>query len=171
MQEHVGLVEREMPKAKAKAKAKPTAKAVRAKAQPAPKPVLDRYAYLPTDLRRAAVFMDRSEFLRKLQKGQHDREYRRVATQGPPPISVDKDLPKKIAALNEEIESLRGRPPAPFRKNYAPSCAPMTPSTAVPGSRATIGGSSASAAPGSRMTVSGFSGSRTPFAIPMDDDL
>ena len=62
-----------MPKAKAKAKAKPTAKAARAKAQP--KPQLDRYAYLPTDLQRAAVFMDRGDFLRKLQKGQHDREY------------------------------------------------------------------------------------------------
>ena len=156
-----------MPKAKAKAKAKPTAKAVRAKA----KPQLDRYAYLPTDLQRAAVFMDRGDFLRKLQKGQHDREYRHVATQGPPPLSVDKDLQEKIAALNAEIESLRGRPPAPFRKNYAPSSAPMTPSTAVPGSRVTVGGSSASAAPGSRMTVGGFSASRTPFAIPMDDDL
>ena len=160
-----------MPKAKAKAKAKPTAKAVRSKAQPAAKPQLDRYAYLPTDLQRAAVFMDRGDFLRKLQKGQHDREYRHVATQGPPPLSADKDLQEKIAALNAEIESLRGRPPAPFRKNYAPSSAAMTPSTAVPGSRATVGGSSASAAPGSRMTVSGFSASRTPFAIPMDDDL
>ena len=90
-----------MPKAKAKAKAK----AVRAKAQ------LDRYAYLPTDLQRAAVFMDRGDFLRKLQKCQHDREYRHVATQGPPPISVDKDLQEKKAALNAEIESLRGLPP------------------------------------------------------------
>ena len=63
-----------MPKAKAKAKA--TAKAVRAAA----KRKLDRYAYLPTDLQRAAVFMDRGDFLRKLQKGQHDREYRHVAT-------------------------------------------------------------------------------------------
>ena len=61
-----------MPKAKAKARAE----AVRAKAQPAAK--LDRYAYLPTDLQRAAVFMDRGDFLRKLQKGQHDREYRHV---------------------------------------------------------------------------------------------
>ena len=66
-----------MPKAKAKAKAK----AVRAARL---KPQLDRYAYLPTDLQRAAVFMDRGDFLRKLQKGQHDREYRHVATQGPP---------------------------------------------------------------------------------------
>ena len=75
-----------MPKGKAKAKAK----TVRPKA----KPVLDRYAYLPTDLQRAAVFMDRGDFLRKLQKGQHDREYRHVATQGPPPLSADgaKDL-------------------------------------------------------------------------------
>ena len=140
-----------MPKAKAKAK----------QTQRAPKPrpssaKLDCYAYLPTDLQRAAVFMDRSDFLRKLQKGQHDREHRHVATQGPPPISVDKDLPEKIAALNAEIESLRGRPPQPFRKNYAPSSAPMTPSTAVPGSRVTVGGSSAS---------------RTPFVVPMDDDL
>ena len=157
-----------MPKAKAKAKAKPTAKAARAKAQP--KPQLDRYAYLPTDLQRAAVFMDRGDFLRKLQKGQHDREYRHVATQGPPPLSVDKDMQEKIAALNAEIESLRGRPPAPFRKNYAPSSAPMTPSTAVPGSRATVGGSSSSV-PGSRVSLSGMSASRTPFAIPTDDDL
>ena len=97
-----------MPKAKAKAKAK-AVRAVRAapKAQPAAK--LDRYAYLPTDLQRAAVFMDRGDFLRKLQKGQHDREYRHVATQGPPPLSADKDLQEKIAALNAEIESLRGR--------------------------------------------------------------
>ena len=154
-----------MPKAKAKAKAK----TVRSKAQP--KPQLDRYAYLPTDLQRAAVFMDRGDFLRKLQKGQHDREYRHVATQGPPPLGVDKDLQEKIAALNAEIESLRGRPPAPFRKNYAPSSAPMTPSTAVPGSRATVGGSSASAVPGSRVSLGGMSASRTPFAIPTDDDL
>ena len=152
-----------MPKAKAKAKAK----TVRAKA----KPQLDRYAYLPTDLQRAAVFMDRGDFLRKLQKGQHDREYRHVATQGPPPLSVDKDLQEKIAALNAEIESLRGRPPAPFRKNYAPSSAPMTPSTAAPGSRATVGGSSASAVPRSRVSLGGMSASRTPFAIPTDDYL
>ena len=152
-----------MPKAKAKAKAK----AVRAKA----KPQLDRYAYLPTDLQRAAVFMDRGDFLRKLQKGQHDRECRHVAAQGPPPLSVDKDLQEKIAALNAEIESLRGRPPAPFRKNYAPSSASMTPSTAVPGSRVTVGGSSSPAAPGSRVSLGGFSASRTPFAIPTDDDL
>ena len=153
-----------MPKAKAKAKAK-AARAVRPKAQ------LDRYAYLPTDLQRAAVFMDRGDFLRKLQKGQHDREYRHVATQGPPPLSADKDLQEKIAALSAEIESLRGRPPAPFRKNYAPSSASMTPSTAVPGSRVTVGGSSSSAAPGSRVSFGGFSASRTPFAIPTDDDL
>ena len=152
-----------MPKAKAKAKAK----TVRAKA----KPQLDRYAYLPTDLQRAAVFMDRGDFLRKLQKGQHDREYRHVATQGPPPLSADKDLQEKIAALSAEIESLRGRPPAPFRKNYAPSSASMTPSTAVPGSRVTVGGSSASAVPGSRVSLGGMSASRTPFAIPTDDDL
>ena len=153
-----------MPKAKAKAKVK----AARAKAQP--KPQLDRYAYLPTDLQRAAVFMDRGDFLRKLQKGQHDREYRHVATQGPPPLSADKDLQEKIAALSAEIESLRGRPPAPFRKNYAPSSASMTPSTAVPGSRATVGGSSSSV-PGSRVSLGGMSASRTPFAIPTDDDL
>ena len=55
-----------MPKAKAKA--------VRPKA----KPQLDRYTYLPTDLQRAAVFMDRGDFLRKLQKGQHDRECRQA---------------------------------------------------------------------------------------------
>ena len=106
-----------MPKAKAEAKAKATAKAVRAAA----KPKLDRYAYLPTDLQRAAVFMDRGDFLRKLQIGQHDREHRHVATQGPPPISVDKDLQEKIAALNAGIESLRERPPQPLRKTYARS--------------------------------------------------
>ena len=154
-----------MPKAKAKAKAKPTAKMARAKA----KPQLDRYAYLPTDLQRAAVFMDRGDFLRKLQKVQHDREYRHVAAQGPPPISVDKDLQEKIAALGAEIESLRQ--PQPFRKNYAPSSAPMTPSTTAPGSRATIAGSFASAVPGSRVSVGGSSASRTPFVVPMDDDL
>ena len=88
-----------MPKAKAKAKQAPKA--------PKPRAKLDRYAYLPTDLQRAAVFVDRSDFLRKLQKGQHDREYRHVATQGPPPISMDKDLQEKIAALNAEIESER----------------------------------------------------------------
>ena len=137
-----------MPKAKAKAKQAPKA--------PKPRTKLDRCAYLPTDLQRAAVFMDRSDFLRKLQKGQHDRECRHVATQGPPPISVDKDLQEKIAALNAEIESLRGRPPQPFRKDYAPSSASTTPSTAVPGSRVSFGGSSAS---------------RTPFVVQMDDDL
>ena len=146
MQEHVGLVKREMPKAKAKAKQ--TLKA------PKPRTKLDRYAYLPTDLQRAAVFMARSDFLRKLQKDQHDRGRRHVATQGPPPISVDKDLQEKIAALNAEIETLRGRPPQPYRKTCAPSSAP-TPSTAVPGSRVAFGGSSAS---------------RTPFTVPMDDD-
>ena len=155
-----------MPKAKAKAKAK-AVRAVRAVA----KPQLDRYAYLPTDLQRAAVFMDRGDFLRKLQKGQHDRECRHVATQGPPPISVDKDLQEKIAALNAEIESLRGRPPQLVRKNYAPSSASITPSTTVPGSRATIAGSFASAVPGSRVSVGGSSASRTPFVVPMDDDL
>ena len=100
--------------------------------------------------------MDRSDLLRKLQKGQHDREYRHVATPGPPPLGVDKDLQEKSAALSTEIESLRGRPPQPFRKTYAPSSASMTPSTAVPGSRATFGGSSAS---------------RAPFVVTMDDDL
>ena len=135
-----------MPKAKAKAKQAPKA--------PKPRAKLDRYAYLPTDLQRAAVFMDRSDFLRKLQKGQHDREHGHVATQGPPPISVDKDLQEKIAALNAEIERLRQ--PQLFRKTYAPSSASMTPSTAAPGSRVTFGGSSAS---------------RTPFAIPTDGDL
>ena len=137
-----------MPKAKAEAKQAPKA--------PKPRAKLDRYAYLPTDLQRAAVFMDRSDFLRKLQKGQHDREYRHVATQGPPPISVYKDLQEKIAALNAEIERRRGRPPQQFRENYAPSSASMTPSTAAPGSRVTFGGSSAS---------------RTPFVVPMDDAL
>ena len=69
-----------MPKAKAKAKQAPKA--------PKPRAKLDRYAYLPTDLQRAAVFMDRSDFLRKLQKTQHDREHRHVSTQhSPPPLS------------------------------------------------------------------------------------
>ena len=53
-------------KAKAKARAKPAAKAK----------AVDRYAYLPTDLQRAALHMDRADFLRKLQKSQHDREHR-----------------------------------------------------------------------------------------------
>jgi hypothetical protein len=52
--------------------------------------------------------MDRADFLRKLQKGQHDREYRHVATQGPPPLSADKDLQEKIAALNAEIAESEG---------------------------------------------------------------
>ena len=143
-----------MPKAKAKAKQapKPVAKPV-AKAVAKPKAKLDRYAYLPTDLQRAAVFMDRADFLRKLQKGQHDREYRHVATHGAPPLSADKDLQEKIAALNAEIADLK-------------RAAPTTPSTAVPGSRAT----GVSFAPGSRVTVGGSMGSRTPF-LPMDDDL
>ena len=140
-----------MPKAKAKAKQapKPVAKAK-------PKAKLDRYAYLPTDLQRAAVFMDRADFLRKLQKGQHDRECRHVATHGAPPLSADKDLQEKIAALNAEIADLKRA-----------STAPTTPSTAVPGSRAT---GASSFAPGSRVTIGGSMGSRTPF-LPMDDDL
>ena len=141
-----------MPKAKAKAKQaqKPAANSV-AKAKP--KAQLDRYAYLPTDLQRAAVFMDRTDFLRKLQKGQHDRECRHVATHGAPPLSADKDLQEKIAALNAEIADLK-------------RAAPTTPSTAAPGSRAT----GLSFAPGSRVTVGGSMGSRTPF-LPMDGDL
>jgi hypothetical protein len=125
------------PKAKAKGKAKAKAKA------------LDRYAYLPTDLQRAAVYMDRADFLRKLQKGQHDREYRHVSVQhGAPPLSAHggKDLQEKISALNAEIADLKRRPPQPFRKTYAPP-APSTASTAVPGSRVTFGGSSASGTP------------------------
>ena len=137
-----------MPKAKAKAKHAP-------KAVPKQKAKLDRYAYLPTDLQRAAVFMDRADFLRKLQEGQHDREYRHVATQGPPPLSADKALQEKIAALNAEIADLKRA-----------STAPPTPSTGVPGSRATGAGSFA---PGSRVTIGGSMGSRTPF-LPMDDD-
>ena len=152
-----------MPKAKAKAKqapkpvAKPVAKSVAkpvAKAAAKPKAQLDRYAYLPTDLQRAAVFMDRTDFLRKLQKGQHDREYRHVATHGAPPLSADKDLQEKIAALNAEIADLK-------------RAAPTTPS-AVPGSRgrgATTAPGSATTVPmpGSRVTVGGSMGSRTPF--------
>ena len=143
-----------MPKAKAKAEAK-AVRAVRPKAQPQ----LDRYAYLPTDLQRAAVFMDRGDFLRKLQKSQHDREYKHVATQGPPPLSADgaKDLQEKIAALNAEIAGLKRA-----------RSAPATASTAVPGSRATVAGSFA--APGSRVSFGGSAASRTPF-VPTDDDL
>ena len=142
-----------MPKAKAKGKAK----AVRA----APKAQLDRYAYLPTDLQRAAVFMDRGDFLRKLQKSQHDREYKHVATQGPPPLSADKDLQDKIAALSAEIAGLKRQ------------SAPGTPASTVRGCTAAPAPGSATTAPvpGSRMTVGGSSASRTPFAIPTDDDL
>ena len=129
------------PKAKAKAKAR-TKPAAKAKA-------VDRYAYLPTDLQRAAVHMDRADFLRKLQKSRHDREYRHASVQhGDPPLSAQggKDLQDKIAALNAEIADLKRRTPAP-----------MTGSTAVPGSRLTFGGSSASG---------------TPMIFrPMDDDL
>ena len=96
--------------------------------------------------------MDRTDFLRKLQKGQHDREHRHVATHGAPPLSADKDLQEKIAALTAEIADLKR--------------APATPSTAVPGSRAT----GVSFAPGSRATVGGSTGSRTPV-LSMDDDL
>ena len=122
-------------KAKAKARAKPAAKAK----------AVDRYAYLPTDLQRAAVHMDRVDFLRKLQKSRHDREYRHASAQhGDPPLSTHggKDLQDKIAALNAEIADLKRRP------------APMTPSTAVPGSRLTFGGSSG-----------------TPMIFGTDDDL
>ena len=140
-----------------KAKAKAKAKAVRPKA----KAQLDRYAYLPTDLQRAAVFMDRGDFLRKLQEGQHDREYRHVATQGPPPLSADKDLQDKIAALSAEIAGLKRQ------------SAPGTPASTVRGFTAAPASGSATTAPvpGSRMTVGGSSASRTPFAIPPDDDL
>ena len=128
------------PKAKAKAKAR-TKPAAKAKA-------VDRYAYLPTDLQRAAVHMDRADFLRKLQKSRHDREYRHASVQhGDPPLSAHggKDLQDKLAALNAEIADLKRRTPAP-----------MTGSTAVPGSRLTFGGSS----------VSG-----TPMIFGTDDDL
>ena len=127
------------PKAKAKARTKPAAKA-KAKA-------VDRYAYLPTDLQRAAVHMDRADFLRKLQKSRQDREYRHASVQhGDPPLSAHggKDLQEKLAALNAEIADLKRRP------------ASMTPSTVVPGSRVTFGGSS----------VSG-----TPMIFGTDDDL
>ena len=88
------------------------------------------------------------DFLRKLQKSRHDREYRHASVQhGDPPLSAHggRDLQEKIAALNAEIADLRRRPP-PFRKSYGPP-APMTASTAVPGSRVTFGGSSASGTP------------------------
>jgi hypothetical protein len=119
------------------------------KSKPAPKPKpkpagkrapkTDRYAYLPTDLQRAAVHMDRADFMRKLQKSQHDREYRHAAVQhGDPPLSAHggRDLQEKLAALRAEIADLKRRPPAP-----------TTGSTAVPGSRVTFGGSSASGTP------------------------
>ena len=129
------------PKAKAKARSKPATKA-KTKA-------LDRHAYLPTNLQRAAVHMDRAGFLRKLQKSRHDREHRHASVQhGDPPLSAHggRDLQEKIAALNAEIADLRRRPPQPFRKTYGPP-APMTGSTTVPGSRVTIGGPSASGTP------------------------
>ena len=99
--------------------------------------------------------MDRSDFLRKLQKGQHDRKYRHVATQGPPPLSGDgaKDLQETTAALTAEIAGLKRQ------------SAPGTPSTTAPGSATTV------PMPGSRMTFGGSAASRTPFAIPTDDDL
>ena len=100
--------------------------------------------------------MARADFLPKLQKGQHDRECRHVSVQhGAPPLSVHggRDLQGKISALNAEIADLKRRP---FRRNYAPP-APSTASTAVPGSRVTFGGSSASGTP----VIFG----------PMDDDL
>ena len=67
------------PKAKAKAKAR-TKPAAKAKA-------VDRYAYLPTDLQRAAMHMDLADSLRKLPKSRHDREYRhaRVPPGSPAP--------------------------------------------------------------------------------------
>ena len=58
---------------------------------------------------------------------------------------MEKDLQEKVAALNAEIAGLKRA-----------SSAPMTASTAAPGSRVAFGGSSAS---------------RTPFVVPMDDDL
>ena len=102
--------------------------------------------------------MDRGDFLRKLQESQHDREYKHVATQGPPPLSADgaKDLQEKIAALNAEIAGLKRA-----------RSAPPTASTAGPGSRATVAGSFA--APGSRVSFGGSVASRTPF-VPTDDD-
>ena len=148
-----------MPPKKAKAKAKA---AGRPAAKPAAKPKIDRYAYLPTDLQRAAVHMDRADFMRKLQKSQHDREYRHAAVQhGDPPLSAHggRDLQEKLAALRAEIADLRRQP---FRKTYAPP-APSTASTAVPGSRATT-------VPGSRVTFGGSTASRTPMVF-ADDDL
>ena len=80
---------------------------------------MDRYAYLPTDLQRTAVFKDRADFLRKLQKTQRDREYRHIATHAPPPLRADTDLGDKLAALTAELADLKRRSPG-------------TPSTAVP---------------------------------------
>jgi len=107
-----------MPKAKAKAKQAPKSVAI-AKAVPKPKAKLDRYAYLPTDLQWAAVFMDRTDFLRKLQKGQHDREYRHVATHGSPPLSprrlrVCEQAPRRGHRVAPCAASLPHPPPAPL---------------------------------------------------------
>jgi len=144
-----------MPPKKVKAK-KPVAKPAAKPAAGRRVPKIDRYAYLPTDLQRAAVHMDRADLLRKLHKSQRDREYRHASVQhGDPPLSAHggRDLQEKIAALNAEIADLKRRP---FRKTYGPP-APTTGSTAVPGSRATFGG---------------FSASGTPMVFgPADDDL
>ena len=137
---------------KAKAKPKPAGKPA---VKPAAKPKIDRYAYLPTDLQRAAVHMDRADFMRKLQKSQHDREYRHAAVQhGDPPLSAHggRDLQEKLAALRAEIADLRRQP---FRKTYAPP----TPSTVAPPTGA------------SRVTFGGSSASRTPMVFGPDDDM
>ena len=59
-------------KTKAKARAKPAAKAK----------AVDRYAYLPTDLQRAAVHMDRADFLRC-------RKASTIASAGTPRCSME----------------------------------------------------------------------------------
>ena len=129
-------------KAKAKAKTKPAAK-------PAAKAKIDRYAYLPTDLQRAAVHMDRADFMRKLQKSQHDREYRHAAVQhGDPPLSAygGKALQETVKKLAAQVEDLKRQPPP-------------TPSTVAPGTAA------------SRVTFGGSSSSRTPRVFDEDEML
>jgi hypothetical protein len=100
--------------------------------------------------------MDRADFMRKLQKSQHDREYRHASVQhGDPPLSAHggRDLQENLTKLRAQIEDLKRQP---FRRNYPPP----TPSTVAPGTAA------------SRVTFGGSSASRTPMVFgPGDDDL
>ena len=101
------------------------------------------------------MHMDRADFMRKLQKSQHDREYRHADVQhGDPPLSAQggKDLQENLAALRAKISDLERKP---FRRNYAPP----TPSTVAPGTGA------------SRVTFGGSSASRTPMVFGPDDEM